>query len=314
MNLAEKRVLVTGGDGFIASHLVRALLAHGARVHITTTSNSFERIGDKVRDIVPHLMRLDQKESITRVVGAVKPQILFHLAATLPRANVSLEEYFATNVIGTITLFEAASKTRELEQFVTTGSSAEYGISKFPITENTQENPIDVYGLSKLLSTKALALAAQKDCTTTILRPCTVFGPTQNPNMFIPKIITTFIKKRAFPLSPALQKLDFLYVDDLVRALIYAACRRKGGNFEIINVGSGKAVSLLSIANEIAEKMNALELLKVGTLPYEPHEPYKRLLTIRKAQKLLSWSPMISLSDGLAQTIASYSTFEARKL
>jgi nucleoside-diphosphate-sugar epimerase len=300
----NKRVLVTGGGGFIGSHLVHSLISKGASVSITTSGEPSGRLADSVGTFSERPLTLPDKDAVRSLFASVKPEVVFHLAGLLPSSKRPLAEFVRVNAEGAKELFEAASASQIVKHFVSMGSASEYSRALSVAHEDDPTEPTNDYGRSKLLATEALRHASlQSRITTTVIRPCAVYGSTQDSVMFIPKVIDACLKKERFPMTPAEQQLDFLYIDDLIDGLLRAGKREHGDRFEIINLSSGEEVMLRDVALLIARMCNAEELLDIGALPYSQGEPYKRHLSIEKAKLLLNWVPHTPLAEGLSAMI-----------
>jgi nucleoside-diphosphate-sugar epimerase len=225
------------------------------------------------------------------------------LAALLPAAKETQENFTDVNVEHTRRVYRAAQKCKTVTHFVALGSASEYGVLLSPITEEAEAKPQDFYGISKLAATKMLEGEAVSPLTTTLLRPCAVYGPAQTFTLFIPRCIEACILHTPFDMSLEKRRLDFLYVSELVRALMSAGQRVEGNVFEIINVGPGEAYSLREVASAIARELNGEEYLHWAK---DPSEQYTRYLSVEKAKKLLGWSPSLPFVDGLHRTIEWY--------
>ncbi|MBI3291726.1 MAG: SDR family oxidoreductase [Elusimicrobia bacterium] len=298
------KVLVTGGAGFIGSHLVEALLRQGARVRVLDNFSSGKRWY-----LTPYVQQITLVEGdildpriLQKVVKGVR--YVFHQAAlhSVPR---SLEDPRATNEVnirGTLELLLAAQKAR-VKRFIFASSSSVYGDSRqFPQREDQPTNPVSPYAVSKLTGeyycsvfTKTMGLE------TVSLRYFNVFGPRQDPHSKYAAIIASFILAalQGKPLEihgDGKQSRDFTYVMNVVQAnLAAAAAPRVVG--QVINVACGKSYSVLDIAKAL-EAIVGQRLPRRHTAP-RPGDVRKTWADVRRVHQLLHCGPTVSFLDGL---------------
>jgi len=305
-NWKHRKVLVTGAGGFIGGHLVRALLTEGADICITTLTVAPPFRLREYRGQLRHdVLTLPDAAAARDLCESFQPETVFHLAALLPTANASAEEFSQVNVEGTKDMFESAEAIGAAH-FVALGSTWEYGPLRSPIREDAEEMPQGDYGKSKYEATRLLQRLSDERTRTTVLRLSTVYGPEQEAGMFIPSCIAACMAHEPFPMSAGEQQLDFIYVADVVRGLLKAGIREEGETFEIVNLGSGKPRALRDVARLVAREFDAEHCLQFGAKPYHPHEPSTRYFSIEKASALLGWYPETPLEKGIMQTIEWY--------
>jgi nucleoside-diphosphate-sugar epimerase len=306
--LSGKRVLVTGGSGFIGRHLIRALEREGARVYATC------RTPDSVPSDSPaEWLSLDlaERDSILAAVQASQPDVVFHLAARLgaDRSLAFSELALRENVIGTHLLLAAFLEMKTaVERIVVLGSGEEYGRSEtLLITEEQPLRPVSPYSLSKAASSQlALTYAALYDLPVTVIRPFIVFGPGQSPAMMVPSLIETLASGGEFAMTKGEQTRDFLYVEDLVDGIL-AAASSEGAIGEAFNLCSGQEHSIRQVA-ETARNLIGEGTLRPGALPYRENEVWRLVGSNEKARRLLQWIPRTTLEEGLGKTIEWYRT------
>lgn len=302
----NKNVLVTGGSGFIGSRLVHALIKAGAKVNITTsTSVAPWRMSDMVRQYAQFVLLLPDTSVFADILKRTKPEVIFHLAGGLPYSGKTPEEFETINAEATKALYQNAVLAGATH-FLTLGSVTEYGALTGALEESAEPSPESPYGKSKFHAT--MYLKEKVSIRTTVLRPCAVYGPVQSFGMFISDCIRACVEKTRFAMSQGEQKIDFLYIDDLVSALLSAGLRNKGEFFEILNVGPGEPVPVRDVACKIAEKLDARECLDIGGRPYRSNEPYTRYLAVDKARTILDWEPRTTLENGIKKTVEWYRT------
>jgi UDP-glucose 4-epimerase len=290
------KAVVTGGAGFIGSHLVRALIAEGYDVHIVDTF-----VGGRFPE--RHSPEATYHEIDIRDVPALVPVFtdaayVFHLAA-LPRVQDSIEDPHGThdvNLRGTCAVLTAA-RDAGVGRVILSASSAAYGDHDvFPLSEDLPARPKSPYALHKYGSERYCKLFSEiYGLPTVSLRYFNVYGPHADPKGPYALVIGQFIEKRAKgePLTvvgDGTNTRDYVHVADVARANILAATSSSLGNGEVINIGSGRETSVLDLANLIGgEIMFAAPRI----------EPARSVADIRRAREVLRWEPTISLEEGV---------------
>jgi UDP-glucuronate 4-epimerase len=302
------RILVTGGAGFIGSHLAEKLLAAGHKVAILDDFNDFydpqikhANIAAIAKDVAVHYLDLRDSASVRNLFHDNKFDAIAHLAA---RAGVrpSIQHpqlYYDANVNGTLHLLDAARVTG-VERFVFASSSSVYGISKtVPFSEDQHlTQTISPYAATKI--------AGEFLCSTyshlyqvrvVALRYFTVYGPRQRPDLAIHQFT-----RRIYAGQPIDQfgdgttRRDYTYIDDVIQGTI-AALNYDGPLFDIFNLGESETIQLKDL---IAAIENALgKKAKINLLPEQPGDMPLTCADISKARKLLGYNPTARLSDGL---------------
>lgn len=315
--LNGKRIFLTGTTGFIASHLLRRLIKENCEVHIPVRENSLlKRIKDVIDNCACHILDLTDFNSTKNLIKKLKPEIIFHLAAYgVDYCQQDIYQAVNVNINASVNLFESYIENEGV-RFIHTGTSLEYGDKNNPISENEIPQPESIYGITKFISVQLLSFIAKqaKRGNLIILRPFSVFGEFEGNHKFFPQIIDKLGRRESVKLTGGEQIRDYLYVDDLIDAYIKAAVvpLPLGNNVEIINIGSGKGISIKEIALKIASQLGAdKDLLKFGTLPYRPDEIMYSVANIRKAKKILNWKPKTSLKEGIENMIREYPKKEA---
>ena len=306
------KILVTGGAGFIGSHLVEKLLAAGHQVAILDDFNDFydpqvkhANIAGVAKDVTMYHVDLRDGASVRNLFHREKFETVAHLAA---RAGVrpSIQQpqlYYDTNVSGTLHLLDAASVTG-VERFIFASSSSVYGISKtVPFSEDQHLTQT----LSPYAATK---IAGEFLCSTyshlyqmrvVALRYFTVYGPRQRPDLAIHQFT-----RRIYAGQPIEQfgdgttRRDYTYIDDVIQGTM-AALKYDGPLFDIFNLGESDTIQLKDL---IAAIENALgKKAKVNRMPEQPGDMPLTCADISKARKLLGYNPTTRFSDGLPRFI-----------
>lgn len=314
--LSGKVVLITGATGFIGSHLTRRLIGERAEVHILIKKGSSQfRIQDVAKNLTVWHGDAKDYPSILSCIRNARPQIIFHLAALrdVRRDVALLEPMIDINLKGTVNLLKAVIEEKlNLDCFITTGSSEEYGDGATPFREDQREIPVSPYSTSKVAATYfCQMLHKTMGLPIVILRPFLVYGPYQGIDMFIPSIIHHCIEGKNFPMTEGDQTREFNYVGDIVEAYLLAA-RSQEALGEVINIGNGIEYRIRDVAEKIVQMMGNPIRLLIGALPKRPGETKHFFCSNEKARKLLGWSSEINLDEGLGMTIKWYK--ENRKL
>jgi UDP-glucose 4-epimerase len=301
------RVLVTGGAGFIGSHIVEELLRRGAFVRVLDNFSSGKR-----ENLESFQGDLEIQEGDLRDAQAIKAatravELVFHLAAfiSVPQSMLEPEDCFATNVTGTTMLLEAARQAG-VRKVVLSSSTAVYGdTDKFPTDEQTPLKPLSPYALSKQVNELYARLYTQTYSLPVVaLRYFNVYGPRQNPNSAYAAAISIFAQRlvNGEPITiygDGKQSRDFIFVKDVVRANLQAAESEAAG--EAFNICTGHETTLLDLLEELSEVSSHQPEVRFEAP--RPGDIYRSLGNPEKAAAALGFRAGISLADGLAQTV-----------
>ena len=318
MDLTNARILVTGADGFIGSHLVETLVRRGHDVRAFALYNSFDGRGWLDRSDPEVLERLEVFMGDVRDPNGVRTamrgcDVVLHLAAliAIPYSYHSPDTYVDTNVKGTLNVLQAA-RDLGVSRVVHTSTSEVYGTARFvPITEEHPLQAQSPYAASKVGADQlALSFHRSFDTPVSVLRPFNTYGPRQSTRAVIPTIITQLAAgSRELRLGALHPTRDFSFVADTVEGFIrMAACDAAVG--EVVNVGSGFEISIGDTARAIAETMG-VEVTIVSDdqrLRPEKSEVERLWADTSKAEALLDHRPayggLDGLRRGLRETIA----------
>jgi len=309
----QKTCLVTGGAGFIGSHLVDRLLSLGARVIIIDNFDPYYTPQQKEKNLQQALknkqcllIRGDIKTN--SVLGDVfsknRFDHVFHLAAKagVRKSLTKPDQYYQTNLIGTLKILENI-KDSPTTQFIFGGSSSVYGENNIPFTE-TQATDVQIspYASSK----KAAELLTRTyahlyKIPTTILRFFTVYGPRCRPDMAPYKFIDAILSHRTLTkFGSGNSSRDYTYIDDIIDGLIAAA--ENPFTFEVINLGGSQSISLNQFIDLIENTTRTKAKIEIKPIPNG--DVKKTLANINKAKKMLNWQPKIDLKKGIERTVA----------
>lgn len=298
-----KRVLVTGGSGFIGRHLVHALHEVGAQVHLILRQPSPAPACHQV-----YIGDLRQGTFVDNVVANSSPDVVFHLAASRARSlsREAFSEAIDINIIGSLNLLEGLSHTYGIKRVVMLGTAEEYGRGPVPFREDVRESPVSAYSLSKICATHLAQVMAQTmELPVTVLRPSVAYGPGQREDMFLPALICALLRGERFPMTAGEQTRDFIYIADLVEALCMAGLDNTTAG-EVINIGGGRATKISDLVDKVELMTQSQGMARRGAVQYRPGEAMQYLLDISKATRLLGWCPSTSLEQGLQQTVDWY--------
>jgi UDP-glucuronate 4-epimerase len=306
------RVLVTGGAGFIGSHLVERLLTAGHSVAIADDFNDFydpaikwENIARVQKDVPVHRVDLRDNAAVRNLFHGQKFEAILHLAA---RAGVRpsilhSQLYYDTNVNGTLHLLEAARLTG-VERFIFASSSSVYGIChSVPFSESLHlTQTISPYAATKI--------AAEFLCSTfshlyqmrvLALRYFTVYGPRQRPDLAIHHFTRRI--HAGLPIDQfgdGSTRRDYTYIDDIVQGTM-AALDYDGSLFDIFNLGESETIQLKDLISAIENALG--KKAKVNRLPEQPGDVPLTCADISKARKLLGYNPTTPLTTGLPRFV-----------
>ncbi|MDP3964092.1 MAG: NAD-dependent epimerase/dehydratase family protein [bacterium] len=296
------KYLVTGGAGFIGSHLTRELISQGHSVRIidNLSTGNRERLHPDAEFVEADIC---DREKITPLFQGIDG--IFHVAA-LPRVQVSIENPLETheaNINGTLNVIWAA-KEAGVKRIVYSASSSAYGDSDvLPLVETMKPDPISPYALQKYVGEEYMKLAAMFwGIETVSLRYFNVFGPDMASEGAYVTVIAIFNRQKLNnqPLTPTgdgEQTRDFTFVDDVVRANMLAMKSEKVGKGEVMNIGNSDNKSVNYIAKFIGGPVQHID----------PRvEPKNTLANTGKAKKLIGWQPEVDFDEGLRSTIKWY--------
>ena len=309
-----KKILVTGADGFIGSHLIESLVRQGHSVRAFTLYNSFNSWGWLDHCAAEVKGKFEVFSGDIRDPNGVKQAMkdcdsVLHLAAliAIPFSYHSPDTYVDTNIKGTLNILQAA---RELgvRRVVHTSTSEVYGTARFvPITESHPLQGQSPYSATKIAADQlAYSFYASFNLPVVIARPFNTYGPRQSARAVIPTIITQIANgRRSIKLGAVSPTRDFNYVQDTVDGFI-AALNSELGLGEVINFGSNFEISVGDTAQLIAEVMNVeIEIITDEVRLRPENSEVERLWADNaKAKQLLGWQPSHSGRDGFKRGLA----------
>lgn len=307
----SERVLVTGGCGFIGSHLVQALLARGARVRVLDdlSSGRVENLGAARADVELHQADLRDPAAVARACAGVA--VVYHQAArpSVPRSVEDPQGTFDVNVLGTHHLLLAA-RAAGARRLVMASSSSVYGDQpELPKHEGMAPMPASPYAAQKLAGEQlGMAFSRSLGLEVVALRYFNVYGPRQDPTSAYAAVIPAFVAALLAGRAPTIfgdgeQTRDFTYVEDVVRANL-AAGDVAGAGGHALNVAGGRRVSLLELYDQLARLCGAAGRAPVHAPP-RPGDVRDSLASVARAAEVLGWRPEVPLDEGLRRTAAA---------
>ena len=307
-------ILLTGGAGFIGSHLAERLLEQGHKLVLLDELNDFYSPQIKQRNLAEIRTRGDYEfvetdicdlPRLTQLFQQHRPEVVIHLAA---RAGVrpSLEEpllYEKVNVQGTLHLLELA-KQFAVQRFVFASSSSVYGTtSQPPFTEDeANPNPISPYGVTKLAGEKlCYCYARLYSIPTVCLRFFTVYGPRQRPDLAIHKFARLIQAGREIPMFGDGSSLrDYTFIDDIIDGI--TATLSLQTEFEVFNLGNSQPVSLSQMIRLLEQRLGRQAQIKVQD--FQPGDMPFTHANLDKARRMLGYEPKVPFEEGLSRFVS----------
>lgn len=294
-----KKILIIGGTGFLGYHLAKYCLKKNFKV--TSISINFPkqvRFLKKVRYIkcdISNKKLLEKKldnnfDYVVNFGGYVDHS---------NKKKTFKSHYLGAKILGSVFI------NKKIKKFIQIGSSMEYGRVRSPQKENYKCKPESTYGTSKFMATQYfLNLNIQNNFPVTILRLYQVYGPYQDLNRLIPIVINSCKDNKNFPCSNGEQLRDFLFVDDLIRA-IFITLNKKEVCGKIINIGSGYPIKIKKIIKKIRKYFKKGNPL-FGRIKLRKEELLKIYPDLKNAKNILNWKPRVDFNSGIKKTINFY--------
>ncbi len=313
MNLKNKRILVTGADGFIGSHLVEQLIEEGCRVKAFVYYNSFNNWG------WVDTFTKEQLEKIEIFVGDIRDpngvrtamtdvDVVFHLAAliAIPFSFHSPDSYVDTNIKGTLNIVQAA-RDLKIERVLVTSTSEVYGTAQYvPIDELHPRQPQSPYSATKIgADCIAESFYRSFDLPLTIVRPFNTYGPRQSARAVIPTIITQLLNgKSEIKLGDTTPTRDLLFVKDTVRGFIEIAKSEKLIGHDC-NIATESEITVGDLAQIIIDCINPLAKIVTDEVRIRPSksEVFRLFGSNQKIRQFTGWKPQYDIRQGLQETI-----------
>jgi nucleoside-diphosphate-sugar epimerase len=295
-NLFNKKILITGGEGFIGRHLTKYLLELGA--HPTLCSRHARPRSDSVDVLQIDLATVDDK-------GNIFHHYEFDAVVHLASSGALQKRYSAitAEVAMVANLFDLLLAT-SCQKFIFLGSADQYGTSAAPQSEQTPSSPVNMYGLGKSMIDVMIDYALRTTPASIItLRPFSVYGPGQPKHMFISQLLQSCHTGEAFRMSQGDQLRDFVYVEDVCQAIICALTSdlKKG----IYNIGTGVGTRLWDLVQLVLKLTNSDVSIHRGFYK-RSGDPPELVADLTQTVRDLGWKPTTLLEQGLRKTIDAF--------
>ena len=291
ISLQNKKVLVVGGNGYLGNFLVKALKNENAQVFII--SNNCEETETSF------IVDITNFEETYAIVQKIQPDVVYHLAANISRnRDFSIYENMAAiNVQGTLNVLKALEGIDA--HFIFTSTSEVYGNNKSPFHENQIPKPVSPYSLTKINAEYLIQTYCNNhNKNFTNLRIFNFYGEHMPESFFIPQMIKSLKRGEDFNMTKGEQVRDFLYVGDVVNALILTA-KTSNSNGETMNVCSGKGTQLKQLAEAVNTTMQTKAKIVLGALPYRDSEVWEMIGDQSKIKKITGFKPITSIEEGI---------------
>ena len=305
VNWKDKSVLVTGGAGFIGSHLVKRLIREGARVAVTV---KYKSIVDNVRlsslwdQLDVYEADLRNLDSLRQFAG-VRFDVVFHLAAYnhVGDSFLHVSEALMANALGTANILEAGP---DFGHFLYMSTSEVYGYQEsVPFREDNLPFPISPYSVGKHAGEEYAHMKRHQTGKDIVcVRAFNTFGPYQSDRAVIPELIIRCLRGQPIETTRGVQTREFNYVDNIVDGLI-AAVSVSPAPDQIVNIGSNREIAIRDLVTKIHAACQSSSALEIGKLPDRPTEIWRMSADNNRARELFGWAPKISFEDGLTKTV-----------
>ena len=312
IKIKDKKILVTGGAGFIGSHLVKRLVSLGANVTVIVKYNSIidsprlVKIWNKINIVEADLRNADSVSEMKKM----NFDLALHLAA-YNHVGDSFKHIFEnvnSNLLSTINLLNNGPK---IKKFIHMGTSEIYGLQKkLPFDVNETPNPSSPYAVTKYASELFSFLNSKKKKKLDLIcvRPFNTFGSFQSEKAIIPELILKCLQNKEIKTTEGKQTREFNYIDNIIDGILFL--NKKIRNSEKpINIGSNKPISIKNLVKKVHKLTNSKSKLKIGSLEYRPNEIWK-MQANNKFIISKGWRPKINFNTGLKFTIEWYRKFQ----
>ena len=305
----KKKILVTGGAGFIGSHLTKRLVRRGSEVSVVV---KYKSIIDNVRlspnwhdiDIIEADLR--NIDSLRQIGGHRQYDLVFHLAAYnhVGDSFLHVNETLMSNAVATANLLEILP---DYGRFIYTSTSEVYGYQlAVPFQEEACPFPISPYAVGKYAGELYARMKHHQTGKPIVcVRPFNTFGPYQSDRAVIPELIIKCLLNQPIETTEGIQTREFNYVDNIIDGFVVVA-EIDPPPEQVINLGSNREIAIRDLIHQIHKLSDSRSELRIGALPNRPTEIWRMCADNTRAGKLLGWKPNVSFEEGLIRTIAWY--------
>lgn len=295
LNIKGKKILVTGGSGFLGKHLIHELINAGAEVAVIDIRKG------QYTGVQYHQIDLNDIDALNKCLKTIQPEIIYHLAASLNRSRDFriTNELLNINLNGTVNLLNAI-KNVSYDKLIYVSTSEVYGSKtlKAPFKEEAQFIPASPYALSKYCAEVAIQTFSEiYDKNYSILRLFNFFGKKLPMHFFLSQLIASLKSHKDFDMTEGEQLRDFLYIDDVIKALLLV--KDKKSNQQVFNVCSGRGQSIKDIALTLKSVLKSKSKINFGALPYRDNEVWNMVGDNTKIKDALGWEAYYSFDEGI---------------
>ena len=300
-----KRVMVTGGTGFVGSNLTRRLLRERHEVHLLVRRGHDPWRIEAVRaDVQLHEVQFDDLQGLTKTVETIAPDWVFHLAAYGAYSwQTDAQRIYATNLLGVVNLLDACLGVG-FEVFVNTGSSSEYGLKDHPPAEDEIPEPNSCYSVAKTAATLHCGHTARsRGANIRTLRLYSVYGAFEEPARLLPTLIVNGLRGVIPPLVNPTIARDFVYVDDVCQAYLLAAETPVAEPGAVFNVGTGVQTTIEEAVSVASELLGVSAEPKWASMPDRRWDTKNWVADRSKIRSELGWEPRYGFRVGFREMV-----------
>jgi len=302
----SRRVLLTGGFGFIGAAITRRLVKEGHTVLLLELgSGDLGRLDGVIDSVTVKDIDLRDNDSVMSIVKDFGPDIIVHLAAyyAVEHRPGELPPMVGTNVLGLANLLEAA-RAAGLQNIINTSSCFVYEQTGMPLAEHSSLRPVNLYAMTKRFGEELCTFFCENyGLNALTFRIFSPYGPADHERRLIPSVIKSYCEGTPPKVSTGKQKWDFIYIDDIVDAYVRALDHEPKGH-EIFNIGSGKSVAVGDIVRKIKELLGSGSEPMWGAIPHRKNETWSLTADISAARSRLQWEPRTDImGEGLEKTV-----------
>jgi dolichol-phosphate mannosyltransferase len=301
----RKKILVTGGFGFIGAAMVRRLLQEGYQVGVLVKAGTKSiRLADVISRVEIIEDNLLDATSIAQKVQAYKPDGVFHFAASNIQSGVTAgnQDVVNTNILGTVNLIDALAPL-PYDFCIHIGTFLEYGMKGRPIKEDDMPEPPNLYSISKLAATLYGQAVGKKEGKPIVtLRLMTPYGPGMQEKRLVREVIERALKNEAIALTAPSVSRDFIYVDDFIDLCLEAAASARAHAGELFNAGTGVATTLETLSKEVLEVTRSSSAVAWGSFKEVAYDSDLWCADMTKTFSAFSWRPKTPRIEGITAT------------
>lgn len=305
-----KKILITGGTGFIGSNFVYKFLELGDDVHlIVRPESNFWRIKPIKSRVSLHFVDLIDEQSINKFIGNLKPEIILHFATygAYPGRQTDIKTTILTNVLGTINLVNACAQIG-FKCFINTGSSSEYGEKDHSMAESDLLEPNNLYGITKAAATMYCQFLAKKmDLPIVTMRLFSPYGYFEESGRLMPNIVKAGLNNEKFSAPSPSPSRDFVFIEDVIDAYLKVIDNVNSIKGKIFNIAFGEQHSISEVVDAVEKVLGRKLQVAYGEIAARQYEPKIWVADVSEAKKMLRWLPRHTLDSGLRKYIAWHS-------